>query len=584
MNPQNTIPEARRDRRLLGATVSALIVLVLGGALIGGSPKQGAAAAAVATADTPVTHAQNDRVPEGAAWTQHYLPSSDGSDVELHADVLLPEGLAPGQKVPVILSVSSYFGHSGKIAVDGYDHTGPSDRFAPFVEGTRLLDRGYALVLVDLRGFGGSTGCLDFAGPGEQADVKAAIDWAATQPWSTGGVGMYGMSYDAVTALIGNNLNQDALKAVVAQEPLWDPYRNIHSGGVPRSTTVTISDAYNSIAQLPPMPDDDPHYRSNAEYEKAHPECTLINSLQYQDTDPNSEYWKARALTAQAAGSDTPLLITQGFLEWSAEAEAVEEYLANHRGPARGWLGQWDHVQGNDRLPDGRLEAGREGWFTEVMAHYDQYLKGIAPTPGPPTFAIQDSTGAWRAQDAWPVADRTADLVLGGGTYVDDGADAAPGRPAGSFLARSAPLSAANRITGTPRISVDTTGHGNVTVRLYDRAPDGTAVQFDQQSAALRGGTTDLELRSTDWVLPAGHSLAVEIGTIRPGIPFVDDWLDTPSRSTVTVRGARLRLAVDDPRDDTVLPGGRAVFLDTYLSVHTTTLPDTAPTFSLSDG
>lgn len=508
-------------RRPLFAAVSTLLVLVLGGALAGCSPTPQTADAAVATGDTPVTHAENDHVPEGAVWTQHYFPSSDGSDVELHADVLLPEGLAPGEKVPVVLSVSSYFGHSGKIEVDGYEHTGPSDRFAPFVEGTRLFDRGYALVLVDLRGFGGSTGCLDFAGPGEQADVRAAIDWAATQPWSTGAVDMYGMSYDAVTALIGNNLDQDALKAVVAQEPLWDPYRNIHSGGVPRSTTVSISAEYNSIAQLPPMPDDDPRYRANAEYEKAHPECTLLNSLGYQDADPESEYWKARDLTAQAAGSDTPLLITQGFLEWSAEAEAIEEYLANHRGPQRGWLGQWDHAQGNDRLPDGRLEMGREGWFTEVMAHYDQYLKGIAPPPGLPAFAVQDSSGAWRAQDTWPVADRTTDLALGGGTYLDDGADVAPGRPANSVLTRSAPLPTATRVTGTPRISVDATGHGNVNVKLYDLAPDGTAIRFDQQSAALRGGTTDLELRATDWVLPAGHSLAVEIGTIRPGIPFV---------------------------------------------------------------
>ena len=39
---------------------------------------------------------------------------------------------------------------------------------------------------VDLRGFGGSSGCLDWAGPGEQADVKAAVEWAASQPWSTG--------------------------------------------------------------------------------------------------------------------------------------------------------------------------------------------------------------------------------------------------------------------------------------------------------------------------------------------------------------------------------------------------------------
>ena len=41
---------------------------------------------------------------------------------------------------------------------------------------------GYAFLMVDRRGFGGSTGCLDWGGPGEQADVKAAINWAGSRP------------------------------------------------------------------------------------------------------------------------------------------------------------------------------------------------------------------------------------------------------------------------------------------------------------------------------------------------------------------------------------------------------------------
>lgn len=50
--------------------------------------------------------------------------------------------------------------------------------------------------------------------------MKAAINWAASQSWSTITVGMYGKSYDAVTGLIGNDLKQSALKAVVAGEPV----------------------------------------------------------------------------------------------------------------------------------------------------------------------------------------------------------------------------------------------------------------------------------------------------------------------------------------------------------------------------
>lgn len=99
----------------------------------------------------------------------------------------------------------------------------------------------------------------------------------------------------------------------------------------------------------------------------------------------------------------------------------MQEFLTNHEGPQRGWLGQWDHVRGNERAADGHLAMGREGWFDEVISFYDQYLKGIEPDVAYPAFAIQDSTGAWRSQDSWPVVDRSVTVKLGGGSYEDDG-------------------------------------------------------------------------------------------------------------------------------------------------------------------
>ena len=134
-----------------------------------------------------------------------------------------------------------YFNHSGQTGplgpVEGtpYDPTGtagPSSRFYDFVNGARLMERGYTFVMVDLRGFGGSTGCLDWGGPGEQADVKAAVEWAASQPWSTGHVGMYGKSYDGVTGLMGVASKPAGLDAVVSQEPVYDMYRYLYSNRV----------------------------------------------------------------------------------------------------------------------------------------------------------------------------------------------------------------------------------------------------------------------------------------------------------------------------------------------------------------
>ncbi|MFF0075524.1 CocE/NonD family hydrolase [Streptomyces sp. NPDC005494] len=621
-----------RARRTARWAASALVTtLASTGALAGPAAASGPAVpptrtVAVATATDPVGHEENDRVPEGSLWTQHYFPSSDRSGTELHADVLLPENLPRRAKVPVILSVGPYFGHSGQSGVEGWTHTGPSARFQDFIEGTDLFDQGYAFVMVDLRGFGGSTGCLDWGGPGEQADVKAAIDWAAKQPWSTGAVGLYGKSYDAVTGLIGNNLDQRALKAVVAQEPLWDMYPYIYSNGVPRPNVTGTANAYNSIATQSQMADDDARYLANSRYERSHPECLTDNAAGYRIADRDDAFWTARDLAKSARGTDTPLFVTQGFIENNTKPEEMQEYLDNHKGPERGWVGQWDHVRGGDRTSDGRLAMGREGWYDETLAFYDQYLKGVRPAVRYPAYSVEDSTGAWRGQKTWPVVDHSVTLPLGGGSYVDDGgvsalaALAASGipeprasaQPSGqwdmenapatdpvapksltegltrlqeagsvtsSFFVWSKPLERAVRVTGTPQISLTAEGQGNVMLKLYDVAPDGSAVMFDEQVSLLTSGRLRVDLKATDWTLAAGHVLAVEIGSIRTG-----SWRDTPSGETVRVENGRLRLALDDPADDVATGGARSPYLDTYLRQYTVDLPAGAPTFTVVPG
>ena len=50
------------------------------------------------------------------------------------------------------------------------------------------------------------------------------------------------------------------------------------------------------------------------------------------------------------------------------------------------------------------------------MSFYDQYLKGIEPSVEYPAYAVQDSAGTWRAQDTWPVVERSATVRFGGGS------------------------------------------------------------------------------------------------------------------------------------------------------------------------
>ncbi|MDR7383552.1 CocE/NonD family hydrolase [Promicromonospora iranensis] len=562
-------------------------------------PAEGGSSGTSTTVDDPVTHDENERVPEGAAWTEAYFPSAGG--VELHADILRPAHLAPDARTPVILSVGPYFAHAGQTGPEGWDVVGPSVRFQDFVDGAELMANEYTFVMVDLRGYGGSTGCIDWVGPGEQADVGAAIEWSASQPWSTGDVGMYGKSYDAVTGLVGNNLGLDPLKAVVAQEPVWNMYNYLWSNEVARPNVTGTPQAYNHIATIGPMAGDSERYAANARYEDQHPECLADNLSDPNHPDPESEYWDARNLADDAAGTDTPLFVTQGFIEPNTKPEDMQVYLDNHTGVERGWLGPWDHVRGNDTVSDGRLAMGREGFFDEVMRFYDEHLKGVEPSAEDPAYAIQDSTGAWRAQDTWPEVDRSTVARLRHGAYVDDGGPssrAATGRTAArvdgwdmenapalpergrsaaragaassSYLTFSRPVASAVRITGTPSVSLRAGGSGDVMVRLWDVAPDGTATMFDENVARIeRRGRTAFDLKSADWTLAEGHQLGVQIGTIES-----DGWLAEPSGKRVLVTGARLSLDLQDPSGDTATEGAPAPYLERYLSWYTTTFAD----------
>ena len=134
--------------------------------------------------------AQAAPVPANATWSQADIPSAGG--VTLHADILRPKNLPANAKTPVILSIGPYFNHSGQVGPAGpvqdatYDPVGPtegpSDRFYDVIKGAKLIERGYTFVMVDIRGFGGSNGCLDWGGPGEQSDVVSSVNWAGVAP------------------------------------------------------------------------------------------------------------------------------------------------------------------------------------------------------------------------------------------------------------------------------------------------------------------------------------------------------------------------------------------------------------------
>ncbi len=538
-----------------------------------------------ALAAAPATATAAD-VPEGATWSEATIPSSDG--VELHADILRPKHLAKDAKTPVILAVGPYFGHSGQTGAVGpaqgtsYDplgpSTGPSDRFLDLVEGAKLMQRGYTFVMVDLRGFGGSTGCLDWAGPGETADVVESVKWAAGQPWSTGNVGMYGKSYDGVTGLIGVNERPAGLKAVVSQEPVYDMYRYLYGDGMRRLNSLLTPALYDAIDATPGPAADDPTYTLNGANDTQRPGCKAANWADQAGNDDHfSPYWRARDLIPGAAGSAVPLFLTQGLTENNTVSDGTAQYLQNHTGFERAWLGPWDHVRGNETDPDtGKLLMGRQGWFDEVTRFYDRFLKGTKPAVKDPQFAIQTNDGKWGAEDQWPPPSaRGFTSALRPGTYTDDGDGAVTGDAATDGIwTISPPLTNDAHLAGSGKVVVDvssTRPKANLVVDVYDLDEEGTGPLVTRQGHMIyTSGRVELDLWSADWKIPAGHRIAVRVTDANS-----DWWLHSPTGSEVTLHGGTAELPFLGRRRTRTIAGEPGTQLPEYLAETVTVPPET---------
>ena len=529
--------------------------------------------------------AQNAPVPEGAVWTEETIPSSDG--VELHADILRPEAaVESGEKTPVILMIGPYFGHSGQLGAvaaaqppEPYDPVGPSEgpsaRFHDLIKGADLIGKGYSVVMVDLRGFGGSSGCLDWAGPGEQADVVHSVEWAAAQEWSNGKVGMYGKSYDAVTGLAGVAHAPDGLEAVVAQEPVYDMYRYLYGDGIRRQNSVITPALYTGIDATPGPAQDDPAYTVNGANDTSRPGCKPLNyAEQAGNSDHFSPYWLDRDFIRLAKGSEVPLFLTQGLPENNTVSDGLAQFMQAHKGYERAWLGPWDHVRGAETNAQGTLLMGRAGWYEEVVRFYDRFLKGIEPAVEDPMVAVQTNDGKWRGEDQWPPADAVRySSDLNTGSYTDDGSGGSWGSGAANGIwTVSPPLPHDAHLAGSGLAAVGVTTpvpNSNLVVGVYDIDPNGLAMNVTRQARLLpRSDRYRLDLWSADWKFPAGHRIGVRISDADTNF-----WTHVGTRQAVEVFEGSIELPfLTYTRPDTI-QGDPSTRLGAYTTSRTVQLP-----------
>ena len=505
---------------------------------------------------------------EDADHFEAYFPAGDGINT-LHADVLRPKGISPHQRTPVILTVSPYTNHSGEPLENGFDNEGPSDRFYDFLDLSRILERGYTYVMVDLPGFGGSSGCNDWGGNREQDAVEAAVKWAASQRWSTGKVGMIGKSYDAWTGLMGVAQRPPGLEAVVAMEPVYAGYNYLYNRGVRFTNSVLTPALFQAIDATPGSVNDSPEYQINGAPQAW---CYGLNQSLQQIDSPHDPFWVERNLLPPARRSRVPVFLTQGFLETNTKQDAAFRFFNGLESRAnRAWYGQFDHVRGWERTADGeRSQTGRsaDAFVDQVLGFFAQHLKGRGRVD--PGIQVQDNLGRYRREAVWPPAD--SELLWTGlnrGSYADDGSNQATGGADATghgVWTISQELRHRAWLSGEPRlrVRVETTApRTNLVGLVYDISPSGKARLVSRGAHLFRGvgeQFVSFRLYGQDWVLRRGH----RIGVLLSGADS-SWWVHAPTTDTVRVESAAAGLPFLGRDRTRFLAGGSTPRLEEHL-------------------
>ena len=101
------------------------------------------------------------------------------------------------------------------------------------VDPEKWVPDGYAVVRVDSRGAGRSPGMIDIWSAREADDFALCIDWAGTQPWSNGRIGLNGISYYAMNQWQVATRKPKHLVAMCIWEGAADFYRDMgRHGGI----------------------------------------------------------------------------------------------------------------------------------------------------------------------------------------------------------------------------------------------------------------------------------------------------------------------------------------------------------------
>jgi uncharacterized protein len=329
------------------------------------------------------------------------VPMGDG--LELSANLWLPVARAAGpdapvERYPAILELIPY-------RKDDWHRPGDERR------GRWLAARGFAFCRLDVRGTGSSPGiALDEYTARETQDGYEAVEWLAAQPWCSGAVGMWGISYGGFTAIQVAKLRPPHLRAIVPMYATDDRYTDdVHYVGGCVSVSELSQYAVSMVGMnaLPARPS----FRADAWIDewRERLDRTPVWLYQWLRRQHDGPYWRQGSLAPEYEAIEAPMLLIGGWMD--SYVDPVLRMLERCvNAPRRAIIGNWVHEFPDEAYPGPNLD-----WLHEMTRFFDHWLKGIdnGVTDEPAlTFFRRDHArpepfpvawpGVWRSEPSFP--------------------------------------------------------------------------------------------------------------------------------------------------------------------------------------
>ncbi|MET7569612.1 CocE/NonD family hydrolase [Streptomyces sp. NPDC005492] len=449
---------------------------------------------------------------------------------------------------------------------------------------------GYASVRVDVRGHGNSEGMpTDEYSAVELADGVEVVNWLAAQPWCTGKVGMFGISWGGFNSLQIAALAPEPLKAIVTVCSTDDRYDNdVHYMGGSALAVDLHAWAATMLAFVARPPD--PAYAGlvwrDMWLERLEQIDPFIHTwLAHQIRD---DYWKHGSVREDYGAIGAAVLAVGG---WHDPYRDTVLRLVEHLPPdrVRGLIGPWSHQYPDRGLPPGPAI----GFLQETLRWWDHWLKGedtgVTTDPllrayvsdaHPPATVYDTLPGRWVGEPSWPSPHvKTTTYGLRGAPVIvrspmHTGVDAGRFFPFGNDAdlppdqrdedARSAcfefEVPDETWVLGRPRVRLRLTcpvPRGQVIARLCDVAPDGSSTLVtrgvlnlsarhgrDRAVPWTPGATEDVafELNGIGYAVPPGHRIRLAVSSAY--WPWIWPQPESAAGFTLDPEGSALELPV----------------------------------------